>query len=342
MIKIGNKMINYRNKYLVDYIKKYADGPFKDENPVAPPQPDIVNMQRAIKNFASNMAKYNTKRVPDPSAPGKFKEVVDVTDKRKDFNDFLAEQYSAGSSIRGEEWTTDVKATKKEQKLPTGIIELDNVIDGLRRIGPGSSEAMQDGVWDWRTQNAVKNVWAVADALVRVTEDFGSKLKDNFTRSDLQELANEIPKTNDIAKYDQKKKIEHAKKIAPLVEKLDRFYSAYYNSIIQSPEYASYIKQDKPLLTAKPGGVDPGKVPDDLVDTLKKPHALALINVTLPTPTGPKLFSPVSIDALKSVGELEKLMLFLGYPIQDAQNKEKQNVVLQAFLAHVNAVSPNA
>lgn len=333
----------HNKKYILDYIKKYANNGNppaapSSEPPAPPPQPDIAGMQTAIKIFADNVVKYDTTRVRDNT--GKSKEVVQSTDKRKDFNDFLAEQYSAGSSIKGEEWTTYKDATTYETKQPTDIIELDNVIDGLRRTGSSGKEAMQDGVWDWRTQNAIKNVWAIADALVRVTEDFGTKLADPFTRANLQELGNEIPKTS-IAKYDQKKKIEHAKKITPLVDKLTRFYNSYYKGIINSPEYTSYIKKELPLVKVKPGGTDPGKVPPDLADSLKTPGFFKLINVILPTPSGPVMYSAVPVDYIKDIASLEKIMLGLGYPVQDAQSREKQNEVLKAFLAHVNAVAPS-
>jgi len=330
-------------KFILDYIKKYGystEGGGGGDPPPPPPQPDIAGMQRAIKIFANNVVKYDTTKVRDPKT-GQSREVVQETDKRKDFNDFLAEQYSAGSSIKGEEWTTYKDATTYETKQPTDIIELDNVIDGLRRTGSGGREAMLDGVWDWRTQNAIKNVWAIADALVRVTDDFGAKLADPFTRADLEQLGSEIPKTTDIGKYDQKMKIEHAKKITPLVDKLTRFYNSYYRRIITSPEYTSYIKKDLPLVNVKPGGTDPGRVPPELAESLKKPGFFTLTNVILPTSSGPRLFSTVPVDYIKDIASLEKMMLALGYPVQDAQNREKQNEVLKALFSHVNAVAPS-
>ena len=298
---------------------------------------DIKAMQQAIRDFASSMVKYKTKSAYDPQTK-KMKEVVDQNDKRKDFNDFLAEQYSAGSSIKGQEWTTDVAATSREKKLPTDIIELDNVIDGLRRMGTYKNEAMIDGNWDWRTQNALKNVWAIADALVRVTDDFGAKLPVKFTRGDLQALANAVPKTNDIARYPLQNKIQSARVIKPLVEKLTAFYNAYYTKIIQSPEYSSYIKQDAPLVTVKPGGQNPAAIPRELQQVAQQNQNLILQNVMVPTGNGrTELVERIPIKPyLESKEGLQKLMLQLGYSPEQIYDANNIATVLKALLDHVD------
>jgi hypothetical protein len=301
---------------------------------------DIKGMQQAIKTFASTMVAYKTRSVYDP-ATKKAKEVVIENDKRKDFNDFLAEQYSAGSSIKGQEWTRNVSATTRESKLPTDIIELDNVIDGLRRMGTQKNEAMIDGIWDWRTQNAVKNVWALADALVRVTDDFGAKLANPFTRSDLQALGNAIPKTDDIGRYPAQKKSQSAKIIKPLVEKLTSFYNSYYKTIIESPEYSSYIKQDLPLVSVTVGGQNPAAIPRELQQVAKENNNLVLTNVTVPLPNFEKDFSQSKFIAmlpikpyLESKEGLQKLMLQVGYSKDDIYNNEYIAKVLKALLSH--------
>lgn len=299
----------------------------------------IRDMQKAITTFVDTAIKYKTTKVRDGN---KIKSVVAPDDNRKDFNDFLAEQYSANSSVKGDEWTTSPTATTKESKQPTDIIELDNIFDSLRRTGRGSSEQMPDGIWDFRTNNAVKNICAVADALVRVTEDFGGVFPNMaFRRADLTKLMDAVPKVKDPRSLNPAELKQRAEIITSLIEKLTQFYKGYYKYIIDHPSYKEYIDKTRALYTATPGGEDPGAMPTELQQYNNQHNQLYLQNMVIPGKTGNQTFSKLPISILDSVENLQTFMSKtgrngLGYDDDDINNEEILKKVFYAIYAQVS------
>lgn len=216
---------------------------------------EIKKLQQAMQNFAAGVTKYSFKK---PSKPG---EKPAVDDSKKPFNDFITEQYMSDSPIKGQEFSTDPNRQKLQEKQPTDLIEMNNVIDGLKRIGspgvPPGSELRADNVWDFRTNNALKNIYAFAHALVNLSKDFGRTNVQSFGEEDLSKMAELIPKEEDPSKLPAATKIAKAKGLVPLINKLSNFYTFYVDAIANHPGYVRYILGEEPLMTVKPGGGDP-------------------------------------------------------------------------------------
>lgn len=284
--------------------------------------PSIKDMQVSIKDFGKT-----------------------INTATKDFNDFLAEQYSAGSSVRGKEWTTDPTAVNKEQKKPVDYIELHKVLNSLDRTGSPLNETGPDGVWNFRTQNAVKNVCAIADALVRASEDFQSKLPASFTRSDLEQLKKATPliskrqERNNYLTTIQPQLAKNAEVIADLVDKLADFYESFYKNIIIHPAYKSYINKSNTLIA-----VNSVKEKDENVlskEQEKQMQNLAnyrLVNVPIiSADKGVKLIKELSLGYIRDLNSLQQLMVnSLGYSQEQALDKNNQKAVLDSILNNVN------
>jgi hypothetical protein len=299
----------------------------KKTTKLVPVSSGIREMQKSIQEFARVAVAYKM----DKMTPGS----VSTEDKRKDFNDFLAEQYSAKTPVKSQEWTPDEKATREDQKQPTEIVELDNVINNLRRIGPGHKETMVDGVWDFRTQMAIKNVLNFAIALVKSAKDFQSNVS-GFSESDVSRLDSLIPRPDSIVRKMNRTKLnQKAEEIAPLVNKLTNFYYNYSKAILQHAGYRRFIEKKEPLFTVSPSS-DQAAIPKELQGYQDQLDKVFLSNVPLPTSQGGIVYIPsLPLSRLQDKNSLYSLMmdknLGLGYTRADLARSEKVSSVLNAI-----------
>jgi len=234
-------------------------------NPVA----DIKKMQQAMQNFAAAVTKYSFNK---PQKPG---DKPTVNDSKKPFNDFITEAYMADSPIKGEEYSTDPTRQTQQQKQPTNLIEMNTVIDGLKRIGSRGSELRADNMWDFRTNNALKNIYAFAYSLVNLSKDFGRTNVQSFDDGDLSKMAELIPKEENPKDIPAAEKSTKAKALIPLINKLTTFYNYYVDQIANHPAYVRYIIGEEPLMNIKPGG-DPLEYKDDEKELLSRVNDLSV------------------------------------------------------------------
>ena len=215
--------------------------------------PAVKEMQQSIKNFATAVASYSSTKDSNLGTSG-----------RKPFNDFITEQYLANSNIKGVEWSKDPTKISQEQKTPTATkpTELEFIINGFERIGGPKSEFAIDGIWGFRTNNALLNIYAFAYALVKLSKDFKTTLNAPFTEKDLGDLKSNIPDSAEFKTFSQKTglKIQSAKALTPIINKLTTFYNAYVEQIAKNPSLIQYIEgaplinintNNKPKLTPK-------------------------------------------------------------------------------------------
>lgn len=338
-------------KNIIQYINKYAvafgDTDSSDEPVYVAPTNDISNMQRSIQEFANAAVNYKSKATGrEPS--GKPIYTVSKEDKRRDFNDFLAEQFMATADVHGEEYSTDIKATAKESKLPTDIVQLDNIIDGLRRIGASKSEMQIDGVWDFRTNNAVKNTYAFAAAIVTAYEALGGMAPNDpsiFTRTDLEQFKNAIPKEKDpkAAKIDDKILNQYASQLIPLIKKLTEFYKKFSNNTMDHAAYRQYINQSSPLYVFSPGGSNPYKPDPNDLDQKKfmdNPKTFILPKLTLIGKSGRQfnLDNKINLETFQSTGGLANLMVqHLGYSNNEVNNPKLLIQIVRSILHQVSS-----
>jgi hypothetical protein len=280
----------------------------------ANPAIDIKNMQQAMQQFASAVTKYSFKK--PTVAHGK----PTVDDSKKPFNDFITEQYMMDSPIKGQEFSADPTRQKMHEKQPTDLIEMNNVIDSLKRIGTSANELKADNTWDFRTNNALKNIYSFAYALVNLSKDFGRTNVNSFNDEDLSKMAELIPKEENPSEISVEDKIAKSKALVPVIKKLTNFYNYYVDAIANHPGYVRYIIGEEPLMTIKPGDGDP------LALTAEEQKMMPNLD-QLSVDFGK---GPLPLSAFKNINYFRQ---FLTEQMNYQPNQTNNPKVLQAFLS---------
>lgn len=324
-----------------------------------PGSPDIKDMQTEIMNLAKTVITYENKnpiykkdnrgnvikdrRGKPTQETDKFNRPQYEPDPKKHFNDFLIEQYAAKSMYQGEEFSPEsTSATEGGSEL----IEMKNIINQFQKIGGANEFRTEDGKWGERTQNAVKNIWAFAQALVKVIEDFGIKVGERyFNRNTLQQFGRALGPiraiaNNRITRVGKRTLINVAKAATPFIQKLNVLYRTYVVEITKSPAFRPFIEGTYSFFTLEPGGDDPGEIPDDLVEedrivTDPSKSQAFLFNVKLPTPSGMTTIQNFPLSYLKDLENFKKLATALKYPPQFVNNYSSLLGLLNYVKDHV-------
>ena len=271
----------------------------------------VSEMQKAIQNFASTAINYHFKRDPknnrqtpislqNPSAGDQ------PSQSFANFNDFVTLNYLNSSPLRGNEWSTAEDATTPEQKNPVyddQLVKMENVVDNIARIGGKGNERFVDGVWGPRTQNALRNLYAFGDAIIRVSEDFDApeSVRNLFTTSDTTKMKSLIPTNYDLTKLSPKDKVAKAAGLTNLIIKLTKFYLYFANNVTKHPAYRRFTDNSTPLWTS-PGKPEAERDKGDTSgyeDLMKNIDELYLPRITILDQNGaPKVIEQFPLTAL--------------------------------------------
>ena len=307
----------------------------------------IKDMQTAMQDFAALATTYGSARQqPGQAAPPK------VDSRKKHFNDFITEQYLANSDLKGEEFTPDEKRISKEQKQPTDLIEMNLVLNGLQRIGGPASELKADNQWDFRTNNALKNIYAFAYGLVNIAKDFGKTDAQSFTEDDLAKMKELIPADRDPKDIPGAEKVAKAKALTPLIRKLTNFYKYYINSIAQHPGWTKYITGNESMMTVQKGGGDPTALDANDQKTMSSIDSLQLganaipyittkfpINFPSPQGTGGAIgLGSMPLSALQNINTFRAFMTSMGIPQNQTSDPRWAKAAINAVMDHVEKV----
>jgi hypothetical protein len=267
----------------------------------------VKSMQQAIREFADTVTDYD---IEFQNVSGKRVQVIKADDPRKDFNDFIAER---GSEIESEEWDPDPTATARGQKRATERIQLQTVINTLRRMGSAVNEKRPDGIWDFRTQNSIRTVLALTDSIIRIADDYNlyNKISSYFTTANLQSLKSLIPA--DYQKLTNQEKNNKAKQIEPLVKKATTLYKNFQKIILDNPVYKQYISGTSPLMTAQSGAPDPGQIPEDLKNVDLDEEYISNFQITAPNGIKQWIMQKVPLSTFKDMPGYLKFLRYIGY-----------------------------
>lgn len=311
----------------------------------------IKDMQEAMQQFAAVATKYGSVK-QQPSPPGQQATAPRVDSRKKQFNDFITEQYLAGSDMKGEEYTPDEKRVAKEQKQPTDLIEMNIVVNGLQRIGGPQSELKADNYWDFRTNNALKNIYAFAYGLVNLSKDFGRTDAQSFTNEDLAKMKENIPEHRDPKDLKPAEKITRAKVLTPLIKKLTKFYEYYIKNIAEHPGFTRYIAGDEKMMTLQRGGGDPTRLTPEqqqLMPSIENlqlganaiPYITNKYPINFPSPKGQGGVIGIGsfpVSALQNVNTFRAFMTNMGFPQNQTSDPRYMRMAIDAVMKHVDAV----
>lgn len=215
----------------------------------------VKEMQVAMQNLSQTViadADSGTMayKPQDAAQPGATNE---VKTSKKSFNDFIAEQYlgSLDEDKKGVEWNTDkqVVTLPGKQKTQTDIYELDVVMDTLRRVGASTKEFSVDGKWDFRTDNALRNIMGFAYALLQLEGDFG--LDNNVYNFDHWKNFNKALSgykiENGIVNLSPANKMTRANALTKHLKAINKLYNHFRQQVLARPEFRPTIEGKRPF-----------------------------------------------------------------------------------------------
>jgi len=251
-------MSNIYLKNLLNEIKKLASPPplppgVRSENTNISPKttyrnPQIEKMQNQLIDLSRNVT--SQLNVQDLSSDDTREQ--QRASSRDSFGAFITKHYLRNSDVPGVEFDPNPKALKIEDKKPGDPTRLSVVMDTMKRIGdPATGEKFADGVWGPRTNAALKNSYAFAQAMLKLAHDFNISIN-SFTNKNLIEMKELIPDNEkDISSLE---KIKATSTLINYLIAIQKMYNEIKSSILENPQHRAYIEGDKPYLSyQKPG-----------------------------------------------------------------------------------------
>jgi sulfur transfer protein SufE len=175
------------------------------------------------------------------------------------FGEFLVEHYIQPiNKTTGQVIIPTDLAMPQRKETATPAITFRGLIDSMMLMGtpaiPGAPRMEQkpDGVWGWRTQNALRSVAQVASALYQFMNDlnmkagfdFGAKLHEyvNLAKA-AQTKAHQAPPI----RYAVGEEAGLASQLTPLIKQFTQLARQFKQHVLSNERYKSYIDQSKSL-----------------------------------------------------------------------------------------------
>ncbi len=230
--------------------------------------PAIRDMQTAMQNLAKTISAtidYDalTKSM-QPLPPGQTAPPGTEQDKAafqaqygKDmFSNFMVGNYLRRADVKGVEYDTDPKRTKMLEKKPSDLKSMFIILDTIKRVGNERRESFADGNWGPRTNNALKNISAIADAIIKLGGELGMESR-SFDIGKVKELNGLIPEKD--TSISPQEKVARAPKITQILEGVQALFLDFKQQVLMDPTYRNFIEGKAPIMTfgpAKEKGVD--------------------------------------------------------------------------------------
>lgn len=269
-------------KHLIEIIKKVADlsdppgtGPSKLEpskqpavsRPASYSLAAVKDMQKAILNFAEVAASTDvtsmtgnqqgqqygqqTRAIPGQPVPGQgeTKDDKEYLGGSDPFGNFLVQHYIKGDPTGKQYLNVDVAGNKARSDASMENLNIRGLLDSIKRIGAPGAEKAADGIWQVRTNNALKNIFALTSGMLKFTQAMKLSVE-GYNEKYLNDFKSKIPlsytnlKTpTDIA--------ETAKQITPHIIAITNFFQNLKTAVFEKPELKKFIDQKESFATYK-------------------------------------------------------------------------------------------
>lgn len=208
--------------------------------------PAVKKMQEALialsRDVDAQLKVENVTQVADGKATQEAREAA----QRASFSNFIA-KHMMRQEVPATEFDPSANVTKVENKKPSEATRMTTILDTMRRIGGEANEVAPDGKWGDRTNQALKNANSFAYALLKLASDFkveGLKSYSEGSRADFK-----VPETSGDWNYNQK--VEYAPILTQHLVAIRKLFHEVKNSILENPEYQTYIEGNTPFVTYK-------------------------------------------------------------------------------------------
>lgn len=326
--------------------------------------PAVKAMQVAIRDLAQTISStidYDSliKTMEGPPAPqgqpvDKGQETQFKSEYGKDFfSNFMVNQYLKKSDVHGVEYDVDPKRSKMLDKKPSDLKAMYLVLDSLKRIGSERLESQADGNWGPRTNNALKNVAAIADAVMKLGNDLGMQ-SNAFDASKIADLDSMIPENDTDISPEEKAK--RAPAIANILKGVKALFLDFKQQVFMDPTYRNFIEGKTDMFTAGPHedkGVSASEGEKPILADLQQNgfqsrfanHPAAQFQITLPKEMIPQQYQNVAIKPFTINGGDLASPRFFDFWVQKnsvlaaikQQNPESWNGVVDNILKQVSA-----
>lgn len=206
----------------------------------------VKEMQQAMVNFASILAAHPVMSMQDVGQQERKRRsgISEELGGTNPFGNFLVSQYVNNSDIVGKEFMNIGLGEPLRTQTATPNVNLKSIIRTIGVIGHSGAENKPDGVWQTRTNNALKQIYAVGLGLFQFAKDLDINIK-GFDQNELKEFGKLIPKSYTDLPADKSKL---AGQITEYINALTDLYKKFENAVLEQPEYKELIEQNKPLV----------------------------------------------------------------------------------------------
>lgn len=244
------------------------------------------------------------------------------------FGNFLIQQYVKGDPVGKQYLNVDVSGNRARQDASIDNVNLRGMIDTIRRIGsPGApgTEKTGDGIWQVRTNNALKNIYALTLAMVNFANDMKINIQ-GYDSKQLESFKGLIPK-----EYTELKTpadiSKRAEDITPHIIAITNFFNNLKKTVFDNKDLRQYIDQKTPFAKYEKSStlskeMQNSKVPIK-VDFASKPD-------------GSTYESSITLSELSSMQNFKSFLKRIG--LNDDPNTVKQ--ILDVLSKKVNVSDP--
>lgn len=237
------------------------------------PIQSVKKMQQLLINVASNISNHQIHDVEH-----RVDEHGNALAGSDPFMNFLVSNYINKAKPLGKQLiNTDVNMPTRMDTSKYND-NLKGILQSIKRIGTPGVEQSPDGIWGPRTNNALKQIYALAYMMVSLIKDMELSIN-NYSEADLANFHNDIPEDQSKLNLNQQNKAAEV-----LINDLNKFinmYNEFREIIFTNPKYSSLISQEKPLMidTGKPKQSNELNLQEqELYNQLKAVQVNAMIN----------------------------------------------------------------
>lgn len=199
--------------------------------------PVVARMQEAILEFGRVLAAHPTMSMEESGQlerPG-AKE-PDYLGGTKPFGNFLVNQYVNNAKVVGDQFVNIDLPEPQRTGTAMRNVDLKGVINTISRVGRPGKEHKPDGIWGTRTDNALKQIYAVGMSLMQFGRDM---------RMEVGEFPNYLRTLKDQILNVEEDKSKRAGIITKVIEGLTSLYKSFETNVLEHPELKNLISQEK-------------------------------------------------------------------------------------------------
>jgi hypothetical protein len=215
----------------------------------------VKQMQQAILNFSKALAAspLGKQTGPQESTSGQY---LGGTDP---FGAFLVQHYMQNVAQPGKQVVTptDMKMPQREQtatpqNLFRGVVNTIAMVGTPSAPGAPRTEARPDGIWGWRTQNALLSIYEVCRSMVYFMGDLKVKANvnvekefENFTNTIQEALMAPHSANQGQKRYAVGKEAELSAALTKDIKFFTELAQQFKQLVLENKEYRGYIDQTK-------------------------------------------------------------------------------------------------